>query len=1084
MNIEPGTVLGVDLGTSTCGWLILNRTSSPPLVAHHGVWTFEAPEKKDRKGVSQSINSKRRMFRGTRNRYDNRQDRLDNVRSAFVSHALTGGVQKWDAQAAITALDAQNSNLTPQQKSDARSPWKLRSEAFNRKLNHHELALALYHIAAHNGISWDTKGSKNKASKDKNQREYQNAVRNTSALLGDRTYGDVLYSDPQFSERKRNSRDKYLSMPHRDDLRREVKKIFECQREHKSAHASVEFEAAFVAAAFHREQQTSFAGLVADCPFEEGEKRTARFAYSNELRRLLETLNHISIRDGGPLRKLDPEQIKMAIADFPTQKRHSYAWLRRTLGLASTARFGFKASEIPPSKESRDVVMKNGDAGHGSKTLRDSIGASAWNSLLRFPEQLDKIAELTTFEKSIELIRAGLTERGLPPSVVDKVSEDAAEGVFDDFKGAAGISSKAARRLIELLRQGISPSDARDMLGYGEADTNPFASLARPATRKEIQNIVEPINPPKQNRPRALISSPVARKAFIEGLKQVDAICKRVGYLPERIHVELGREIGKSPGDRKNIADYQEKRGEEKDRRIGELTELLKPWLNGRRPSDREFLRYELLLEQNCRCLYSDDYIDPKMLLDSSHELHIDHILPFRRFQQDGFRYVTLCKAKMNIEKGDRTPFEWFRDERPAEWDRFKASVSSCSAIHHRKVTHLTIEDATVLEEVLPERAKDDTRKASKMLRLALEWLYPDDGRRHVFARPSELTGLLRKAWGINELKFEGGKRIIEDTHHAVDALVLAAVDNEGALNKLTQAHQLAKQQHLDRFIDAVKPPWQGFAADAMEVSKTTFVARAEKRRARGEGHAASLLGKGMFEGKEVLLERKHLLGKDSKLSAKDLDRIATTVGQDHIVDALKAWFGRKCPSDDLPKDGAGKRIKKVYVRATDKLENMVPVRGGYAERARIVRTDIFQRINETGRKSFLAVPIYPYQIFRKKEFPLPPLVAVPGGEVVKPEEFLFSIFPMSWVEIEKSHARKGTALRVVGYFRSFDANTGSITISPANSKSDEMVNRSNGIKTLKSFEKHSVDRVPGVDRLGRNTYKIVREKRAWREAK
>lgn len=757
---------------------------------HHGVWTFEAPEKKDRKGVSQSINSQRRLFRGTRNRYSNRADRLETVRQALLN---AGCIQSNDGTAiheTIARLRLSNSQLSLSQQNEAVSPWKLRADALTRILSPGELAIALYHIAGHNGISWDTKGAKNKKSKDKAQREYRNAVDNTDKLIGNQTYGQVIASHPVFQERKRNRRDSSsdLLIPHRDHLLDEVKRIFEFQRHNKNSTASLELERSYTDAAFHREKQTSFASMVSDCPFEEGEKKTARFSYSNELRRLLENLNNISIRDGGPAKRLDASQIKTAIADFPTQKSHTYSWLRRTLGFDASVRFGFKKSEVTMDRESRDIVMRKGQAGQGSKTLREAIGEAAWQSLIATPAKLDRIAEILSFEKSIALIRLSLHSADIHELIVEKIVEEAANGTFDDFKGTAGVSAKACGKLINFLRQAIQNSEAYELAGYDHTNTNanPFKSLVQPATRKEIQNIVEPINPPKENRPRPLLASPVARKAFIEGLKQVDAICKRMGFLPERIHVELGREIGKSPDDRKKIEDYQEKRGDEKLRRVAELKHLLKPFLAGRDPSDREFLRYELLLEQNCRCLYSDDYIEPRMLLDSSHELHIDHILPWNRFQQNGFRYLTLCKAKMNIEKGNRTPFEWFQEERPADWDAFKQRVEACKVLHHRKQLHLTIEEASSLQDILSERAKDDMRKASKMLCFALQSLYPQDGKRHVFARPSELTGLLRRAWGINDLKYTDGKRVEEDTHHAVDALVLAAVDNEGALNKLT----------------------------------------------------------------------------------------------------------------------------------------------------------------------------------------------------------------------------------------------------------------------------------------------------------
>jgi len=59
---------------------------------------------------------------------------------------------------------------------------------------------------------------------------------------------------------------------------------------------------------------------------------------------------------------------------------------------------------------------------------------------------------------------------------------------------------------------------------------------------------------------RELVDSPTARKALIEALKQVKAIVETYG-VPDYIHVELARDVGKSIDERREIARRGEARG-------------------------------------------------------------------------------------------------------------------------------------------------------------------------------------------------------------------------------------------------------------------------------------------------------------------------------------------------------------------------------------------------------------------------------------------------------------------------------------------------------------------------------------------
>src|SRR5262249_56030558 len=110
-----------------------------------------------------------------------------------------------------------------------------------------------------------------------------------------------------------------------------------------------------------------------------------------------------------------------------------------------------------------------GRAGGGSCGLRGGGGGGPWHSLLKAPEKLDRIAEILTFREDLTSIRKGLVEIGLDGPVIDRLMQAASDGAFTEFKGAAHISSLAARNIIIGMREGLVYSEACARAGYGHS---------------------------------------------------------------------------------------------------------------------------------------------------------------------------------------------------------------------------------------------------------------------------------------------------------------------------------------------------------------------------------------------------------------------------------------------------------------------------------------------------------------------------------------------------------------------------------------------------------------------------------------
>jgi CRISPR-associated endonuclease Csn1 len=582
------------------------------------------------------------------------------------------------------------------------------------------------------------------------------------------------------------------------------------------------------------------------------------------------------------------------------------------------------------------------------------------------------------------------------------------------------------------------------------------------------------------------VNSPVTRRAFLETIKQVRAVVREYGAI-DYVHIELAREVGKSAEERKKLKDGLEERTAEKERRREKASEIL-----GRRVTDDELLRYELALEQQWKCIYSGDPIAPDGFAANDARYQIDHILPWSRFGDDSYLNKTLCTTRANQEKRGRTPFEWYDAEKTeADWSTYVAHVESLSAVKGRKKRNYLLKDAKAIEERFRARNLTDTQWVTRLLADELARMFPpraerregERDERRVFTRPGAITSKLRRAWALDGLKKDkDGKRLTDDRHHAIDALVVAAT-TESLLQRMTKEIQQREKEGRADDIFHVQQPWPGFRMDVIKSvygengSGGVFVSRAERRRARGKAHDATIKQVREIDGEKLVFIRKDVL----KLTEADLDLIPVPAPygriadpqklRDEMVETLRAWL--KLPLAERkkspPLSPKGDPIRKVRLLSKDKVA--VPINGGTVDRGDMARVDVFRKQNAKGKWEFYVVPIYPHQIATMET---PPSKYVRGATdagdwplLDASHEFVWELNPMVWVEMVKPSGEI-----VEGYYRRLDINTAAINLSRHFSNDAEI--KSQGVKTLSSFRKFR------IDRLGRKS-EVLREVRTWR---
>lgn len=1004
--------LGLDLGIGSCGWALVTEDSLVTL----GSRTFDVPETDKERTPTNQL---RRVARGMRRVIRRRRQRMNEVRELLHRH----GLLEDDGKHALA---------------NRHDPWRLRVEGLDRRLSPRELALALGHIAKHRGFKSNSKRDHGANAADEAGKMLAAAARLREKEQSWRSVAETFLNDPELQDRRRNRDGVYDRTVLRADLEREVRLLLNRQRALGTPLATETLEAEFVETAFFQRPLADSEHMVGFCPLEPAEKRAARHAPSFEMFRLLARLTSLRI-DGAPL---SAEQIALATRDFGRQQGITFTRLRKLLDLPPTARFDGTA---PEDEGKRDVVARSGKAMPGAAALFKVLGEGGWEALRKSPDTLDRVAAVLTFREDINRIRQGFEELKLDAAVVQTLMAGVTAGAFKDFRGAGHISAKACRALHEHLAQGKVYSDACTAAGYTHAE--------QPET--DLNSI----------------ANPVARKALGEALKQVNAII-RAHRVPDAIHVELARAVGKSADERAEIERGIEKRTKQKDKLRQQFRDDFQ-----RDPTGDELLRYELWKEQRGFSLYSGEQIELDMLVSARNQVQIDHILPWSSSGDDSFVNKSLCLTTENQRKAGRTPFEWFRDE-GLDWDTFSARVETIKEMKGRKKRNYLLKDASVLDEKFKARNLSDTRYACRLLLNILKKTYPGVT---VAARPGPLTDRLRRAWGLQGLKKDTeGKRVDDDRHHALDATIVA-LTSQSMLNRLTTLFKLAEQQgwptdwhrthHLaealrgigaiPREVSALEPPWPGFRADVVAALKDVTVSRAERRRARGAGHAATIRQVSERDGEPVVFERKSV----EALTEKDLERIKDAERNHRVVENLRDWIAAGKPKDSPPRSPQGHVMRKVRL-STDKKEG-VQVRGGAADRGDMVRVDVFRKANHKGKAEYYLVPVYPHEVATLAEPPNEYMVAYKPPKPLTPDHhFLWSLYPLSWVQVIKPSGEI-----IDGYFQGMNRSTGAISISAQHSKNEKK--EGIGVKTLASFRKFA------VDRLG-NRSEIQRETRTW----
>lgn len=381
---------------------------------------------------------------------------------------------------------------------------------------------------------------------------------------------------------------------------------------------------------------------------------------------------------------------------------------------------------------------------------------------------IDKITELYGFDKESAKILAKVT--------------------FQDDYGS--LSAKAIRKILPYLKAGNKYDVACQYAGYRHSASSLNREELNAKNYKDHLEIL----------PKNSLRNPVVEKILNQMINVVNSIIDTYGK-PDEIRIELARELKKNAKER-----------EELSKSIAETTKLheqykailSKPPFNLSYISHNDIVRYKLyeeLKENGYKTLYSNTYISPANVF--SGDFDIDHIIPQSRLFDDSFSNKTLELRSINIEKGNKTAYDFIKDKYGEvggenSLDNYLIRIEDLykkEILSRAKYNKLKMQEKDIPEGFI-NRDLADSQYIAKYAKTMLGELV-----KFVVSTTGSITDRLREDWQLvdvmkelnwekynslgltEEFMNEGGQRIrkIKDwtkrndhRHHAMDALTVA----------------------------------------------------------------------------------------------------------------------------------------------------------------------------------------------------------------------------------------------------------------------------------------------------------------------
>ena len=914
-------VFGLDIGTTSVGFAVIDHDSELDTGKIHRLGVRIFPEARDPKGVP--LNQERRQARLRRRQLRRRRDRRRSLSDQLCAAGL---------------LPLRNSSDWKQ--AMKRDPYDLRRRAFEGEmLSPHEVGRAIYHLAQHRHFKGrdidEVSDTTDNAVDDADDRKAMSAREQTVQELkrDSKTLGAWL-AERGPHERKRGEH------ATRDIVEDEFDTVW-MPLVPEPFRSSVR-DAIFV-------QRPVFWRLntLGKCRFVPDARLCPKGSWLSQQRRMLEKLNNLALA-GGNQRPLDLEERLAILSKLQTQASMTWRGVQRALAPLLRAR-----GESGEEKALKFNLEEGGEKkllGNPVEAKLASIFGSDWHDHPRKQQIRDALP--------YRIWQADYEEVGCQRVIILPGAERTARRaeVVRDFVAEFGLSNAQATKIkILKLPSGWEPYSVEalqamlphleDGVRFGELVNGPdweeWRAETFPGREQPTGEVFDRLPSPAEREEREHVASlrnPTVARTRNELRKVVNNLIDLYGK-PDLIRVEVARDVGNSKRQREEKASGIRRQ----ERRRKAARETLRQ--NGiAEPTRADVEKWMLWEECSHRCPYTGASISFDALFHTG-EFEVEHIWPRSRSLDNSFRNKTLCRKDVNLQKGNRTPYEFFRSN-DEEWDALANRLSGMKApkggtgMSPGKIRRFL---APSIPDDFATRQLNDTGYAAREAVAYLKKLWPDRGPEApvmVGAVSGRVTGHLRRLWCLNNILADDGEKTRADhRHHAIDALTVACCHPE-MTQKLSRYWQdednpRAPQPHLP-------PPWKTIRSDAERAVASIVVSHRVRRKVSGPLHKETVYGdtgeddsgNGGPTYRYFVTRRKV-----EELTKADLTEKNRDLWPDQKVrEIVEAWVNKyggdpKKAFPPYPKRGRkGPEIRKVRLRKKQQINLMARVSTGFAD--------------------------------------------------------------------------------------------------------------------------------------------------------
>jgi CRISPR-associated endonuclease Csn1 len=735
-----GYILGLDIGITSVGWGIIKNDSFD--IIDYGVRLFEEG--------SADANAKRREKRGSRRLVRRRKQRISDIKRLLVKNEI---------------IDKNFVRVD--------NPYELRIKGLNSKLTGDELATALLHIAKRRGSGLDIvddEEEKQTPKKDNNtlnistkaalsfnesklsesglfvcQMQMQNLIQNGVI----RNHSNVYRQKDYLREVKQILSNQMLS----SSVVEQIIKILFRSRDYSEGPGSYLSPTPYgryrlIKGVVNKEPLNLIELMRGKCSVYPDEFRAPKMSYSADMYNFLNDLNNLKIKQET---KVSNEQKRYIIDNFINIKgKISTKELLKVLDLTSLSDLsGFREDES------------------GKPIFTDFKGyqkilAATKEMNCNFVEDKSNVDNIIDILTKTKIVSERIKDLQLILPAANKLELNAIASIAG-ISGYHSLSLKAIKEYInEMLESNLNQMQ---IASQNEIFSSKFTEM--------IGKTTIPYN-------NEAILSPITKRAFRQTLIIVNLLRKKYGEF-QHIIIETAREKN-SDEERKKIQKIQKANTEHKQF-VENL--LLNNQINPDTINSKTKLKIRLYEEQNGKCIYSGNNIDLSRLINDPSAYEIEHIIPYSVSFDDSLRNKALAESSANYEKGNQTPYMYFKSGKAygkiRTYEDFKITVLNNPNLRDKKDNLLfekQIDKFSNIEDFI-NRNLVDTRYATRsIMQMIMEYEKANDNLTIVTGIRGKITDAFRKRAHLE-------KNRDEYMHHAIDALIIARLSIKSAIASL-----------------------------------------------------------------------------------------------------------------------------------------------------------------------------------------------------------------------------------------------------------------------------------------------------------